>query len=55
MRKRTGLHNRGRKGKSTYSAKRKRLTADRYGSWAGGRQTGGEVIAGRSVWWRLVA
>lgn len=50
-RKCTGLRNRFRSGRGTYSIKRKRTTADRYGTYVNGRPTAPEVISGRSVWW----
>jgi hypothetical protein len=39
MRKRTGLRNRHRNGRSTYSVKNKRKDADRYGSYDQGKLT----------------
>ena len=49
MRKRTGLHNRGKRGRSAYALRKKRSAADRYGTWDNGRRTGSEVVAGRSL------
>ena len=48
MRKRTGLHNRGKSGRSTYSVKNKRREADSYGSYQSGRSVTGETIAGKN-------
>lgn len=50
MRRRTGLRNRFRDGKGTYSEQGKRRTADRYGGFEQGRQKSVEVINGRQVW-----
>lgn len=53
-RKRTGLRNKFRTGKSTYSIRKKSTEADRYGSWSQGKRVAGaEVIAGRSMNYRL--
>lgn len=49
MRKRTGLRNRYRSSRSTYSKKNKHLTADRYGTYQQGRLQSAESLAGRSV------
>jgi hypothetical protein len=53
MRKRTGLRNRYRNGRSVYSAKNKRRDADSYGSWTQGRRSTSEVIAGKSLTYRF--
>lgn len=46
-RKRTGLRNRYRSGRGTYSRQRKSESADRYGAWKDGRRQQPERIAGR--------
>ena len=51
-RKRTGLRNRFRTGRSTYSAKAKTVTADRYGQWNLGRQERPDVIGGHQLAYR---
>lgn len=51
-RKRTGLRNRDRGGRSTYSTKNKGALADRYGQWTLGRQDRPDVIAGHQVSYR---
>lgn len=48
-RKRTGLRNRWRNGRGSYSKRKKGAEADRYGSWTTGKLSGGEVIAGHSI------
>ena len=48
-RKRTGLSNRFRSGRSTYSIKGKGKNADKYGSYTQGRIQTNESIAGRSI------
>jgi hypothetical protein len=53
MRKRTGLRNRYRSGRGSYSRNRKTLAADRYGTWdKGARKSGAETIGGHPVDWR---
>lgn len=49
MRHRTGLRNRFRNGKGTYSKKDKRKDADSYGTFVQGKRTRAETIAGRSL------
>lgn len=44
-RKRTGLRNRHRSGRSTYSAQNKCRQADMYGEYQNGRQLKNDVIA----------
>jgi hypothetical protein len=46
MRKRTGLRNKFRTGKSTYAKRKKGAQADRYGSYVGGELRSSETIAG---------
>ena len=46
MRKRTGLANRYRHGRSTYSRRKKNGVADTYGAWDNGRQTRSERVNG---------
>jgi len=48
-RRQTGLRNRYRTGRSTYSIERKSRGADRYGSYLNGRQTKSDVIAGETL------
>lgn len=48
-RKRTGLRNRHRTGRSTYSRAGKHDRRDTYGTWSSGRQDRPEVIAGRTL------
>jgi hypothetical protein len=45
-RRHTGLRNRFRTGRSTYSVERKSRTADRYGQYSNGKQIRADVIAG---------
>jgi hypothetical protein len=47
MRKRTGLRNKFRTGRSSYSISGKAKTADRYGSYNGGQAIRSESIAGK--------
>lgn len=54
MRKCTGLHNRNRTGRSTYSKKHKGLVADKYGKWESGKRKSAEVIASRTMNYVLV-
>lgn len=49
MRHRTGLRNRFRSGRSSYSVKDKRRRADTYGSFERGHRTRAEVIAGTTL------
>lgn len=49
MRHRTGLRNRSRTGRSTYSKRRKSVAADFYGQWERGRVVRPEVIAGHAL------
>ena len=53
MRKRTGNRNRYRSGRGTYSKRGKGPTADRYGSWDRGRQDRPDVVAGRTLAYRV--
>jgi hypothetical protein len=52
-RKRTGISNRRRHGRSTYSTQHKAAKADRYGSWTGGRQERSDTIGGHACTWPL--
>lgn len=52
-RKQTGLRNRHRDGRSTYSRKGKGDRRDSYGSYTAGRQDRAEVIAGRTLSFQL--
>jgi hypothetical protein len=47
MRKASGLRNKFRTGRSTYSIKAKNRKADKYGEWKAGIQVRSENIAGR--------
>lgn len=49
-RKRTGLRNRNRGGRSTYALQHKSTGSDRYGQWDSGRQRTQDSIAGHLVW-----
>jgi len=51
VRKRTGLRNKWRRGKgvSTYGLHEKRKQSDTYGTWQQGKRVGLEVIAGRTM------
>jgi len=49
VRKQTGLRNRFRNGRGTYSRRAKGKIADSYGSYVNGRATRGENIAGKSI------
>jgi hypothetical protein len=49
MRKRTGLRNRGRSGRSTYSVQNKSRRADRYGTYYGRRCESPDTIAGHTL------
>ena len=49
MRKRTGLRNRFRNGRSPYSVKNKGLSSDSYGSYSSGTLTRAESVAGRTI------
>lgn len=51
-RKHTGLRNRYRTGRSTYSVLNKGRRADRYGAFEQGRQRSPDIIAGHSVSYR---
>lgn len=55
MRKRTGLHNRDRDGRGTYSIQQKSKDADRYGQWNKGERHGPETLNGHTVDWRPVS
>jgi hypothetical protein len=48
-RKRTGIRNRYRSGKSSYSVKGKSTSRDRYGKFTNGRQDTPDVVAGRTL------
>jgi hypothetical protein len=48
-RKRTGLRNRFRSGRSVYSLKDKHASRDRYGKFTSGKQDTPDVIAGRTI------
>jgi hypothetical protein len=48
-RKQTGLRNRYRTGRSTYSIEHKSRGADRYGVYDKGRQSRADVIAGNTL------
>lgn len=48
-RKRTGLRNKSRNGKSWYCIKGKHAARDRYGKFTNGRQDTPDVIAGRNL------
>lgn len=52
-RKRTGLRNRHRDGRSTYSVKGKAAHRDSYATFANGRQTRPDIIAGHVLSYRL--
>lgn len=49
MRKQTGLRNRFRSGRSTYSVKGKSKVGDKYGAWDKGTQTRSEVVNGKTL------
>ena len=49
-RKRTGLRNKFRSGRGTYSREGKADSADRYGTWKDGQRKQPERIAGRLVY-----
>jgi hypothetical protein len=49
MPKRTGLRNRFRTGRGSYSRRRKAAAADRYGKYDRGAQKTADVIAGRRI------
>jgi hypothetical protein len=49
-RKRTGLRNKYRSGRGTYSRDRKAETADRYGTWDSGKRKQPERIAGKLIY-----
>ena len=49
-RKRTGLRNRGRRGRSTYSTRHKSRSADMYVSMTNGKPNGQDTIAGHGVY-----
>jgi len=49
MRKRTGIRNRYRTGRGSYSLKRKSESRDRYGKFTNGRRDTADVIAGRTL------
>ncbi len=51
-RRHTGLRNRFRNGRSSYSVKGKGRRADRYGAWEQGRQRTPDIIAGHSISYR---
>jgi hypothetical protein len=48
-RKRTGLRNRYRSGRSTYCAQDKAKSRDRYGKYMNGKCLDSDVIAGRTL------
>lgn len=48
-RKSSGLRNRFRSGRGTYSLQRKSTGADRYGTFHAGVQSSADVIAGRTL------
>lgn len=52
-RKRTGLRNRFRTGRSKYSTEHKAFTADRYGEYDQGKSKRPEKVAGRTIEYRL--
>lgn len=51
MRHRTGLHNKYRTGRGSYSINKKSRTKDTYGKLSNGKVT--DVIGGRSVTWEV--
>jgi hypothetical protein len=55
MRKCTGLRNKNRSGRSTYSIKHKSTKADKYGSYLQGRMTVNENIGGHAITKQLPA
>lgn len=54
MRKRTGLRNRFRTGRSTYSGEHKSVGSDRYGEYTNGIRKTGEVVAGSNSRWKFL-
>ena len=46
----SGLRNRFRTGKSTYSVKRKKRNRDIYGTYSNGKPQSQDIIAGRAMW-----
>lgn len=50
-RKRTGLRNKFRRGRSTYSASGKSRSADTYGQYERGKQTTQDIIGGHVLVW----
>lgn len=50
-RKRTGLSNRFRSGRSKYSAEAKSKSGDRYGAWVNGKQTTPDIVTGHAHMW----
>lgn len=51
-RRSSGLRNRFRTGRSTYSVKGKHRERDRYGTRSQGRQLDADVVAGHALWYR---
>ena len=53
-RKQTGLANRRRSGRSTYSKQHKSRGADRYARWSNGKRETADIIAGATLNYRPV-